>query len=257
MKKKFDNARILNLISVAFLILLWIVISSRHPAFFPSPAQTMERLIKLLHNPIGKYTIWAHIGASLQRVLIALAFSIVVGTLLGVAMGWNQWVNAFLNPIITFLRPIPPIAWIPLMILWFGVGEFPKVLLIIIGTIFIIVINSSSGIRLIDPIYINVGTIYGANTWQMLRHVVFPASLPAIIAGIKIALGCGWGVVVAAEMIASKRGLGFLIIRGSDSLDYPLVMIGMILIGVIGAAISAGFSLLERRICVWSTNSRQ
>lgn len=254
MKRKFNSGKLLNLISVLFLISMWILVSSRFPDFFPSPVQTYERFVALLDHPIGKVSIWGHIWASLRRVLIALAISIVLGTGIGIAMGWNRWVNAIFNPIITFLRPIPPIAWIPLMILWFGVGELPKVLLIIIGTFFIITINSCSGIKLVDPIYVKVGTIYGANTWQMLRHVVFPASLPAIIAGIKIALGCGWGVVVAAEMIASKKGLGFLIIRGSDSLDYPLVMIGMIFIGVIGALLSTGFSLLERRLCVWSTN---
>ena len=255
MRSRINRWKLLNGVSIIFLIFMWIVISYNFPDFFPSPMQTYERFIKLLSNPIGKVSIWGHIGASLGRVLIALAVSIILGTALGIAMGWSKWFNAVFNPIITFLRPIPPIAWIPLMILWFGVGELPKILLIIIGTFFIIVINSSSGIRLIDTIYINVGTIYGANTWQMLRHVVFPASLPAIIAGIKTALGCGWGVVVASEMIASKKGLGFLIIRGSDSLDYPLVMIGMIFIGIIGALLSAAFSVLERRICVWANNT--
>ncbi len=254
MKKKVGIHTLLNLISILFLLSMWVLISYRFPDFFPSPLQTVRRFIQLLNKPIAKVTIWGHIAASLTRVLIALAISIVSGTAIGIAMGWNKWINAVFNPIITFLRPIPPIAWIPLMILWLGVGEVPKICLIIIGTFFIITINSSSGTKLVDPIYINVGKIYGANTWQMFRHVVFPASLPAIIAGIKTALGCGWGVVVAAEMIASKKGLGFLIIRGSDSLDYPLVMIGMIFIGVIGALLSTGFSALERRICVWANN---
>jgi ABC-type nitrate/sulfonate/bicarbonate transport system permease component len=254
MKNNLNRGRILNIISVLILILLWVLISGRYPDFLPTPAQTGERLIQLFHKPIGKYSIGMHIWASLKRVLVALFFSIVLGIVIGVAMGWNRWVNAILGPIITVLRPIPPIAWIPLMILWFGVGELPKVLLIFIGTIFIVVLNSSAGVHMVDQTYINVGKIYGANTWQMLRHIVFPASFPAIIAGIKTALGCGWSVVVAAEMIASKQGLGFLITRGSDSLDYPLVMIGMILIGMIGAMLSGMFSWIERRICVWDAN---
>lgn len=254
MKHKLDRGRILNLVSVLMLILLWILISGRYPDFLPTPVQTGERFIQLLNHPIGKYSIGMHIWASLKRVLTALFFSIILGIVIGVAMGWNKWVNAIVGPIITVLRPIPPIAWIPLMILWFGVGELPKVLLIFIGTIFIVVLNSSAGVQMVDPIYVNVGRIYGANTWQMLRHVVFPASFPAIIAGIKTALGCGWSVVVAAEMIASKQGLGFLITRGSDSLDYPLVMIGMILIGIIGALLSGIFSWLERRVCVWAAD---
>lgn len=254
MKHKLSRAKILNIISVLALMILWVVVSGQYSDYLPTPGQTGARFIKLLNNPIGKYSIWMHIWASLKRVLAALIFSVVLGIAIGVAMGWNRWVNAIIGPIITVLRPIPPIAWIPLMILWFGVGELPKVLLIFIGTIFIVILNASAGVRLVDPLYINVGRIYGANTWQMLVHVVFPAAFPAIIAGIKTALGCGWSVVVAAEMIASKQGLGFLITRGSDSLDFPLVMIGMILIGLIGALLSFIFSWLERRVCVWNVD---
>ena len=118
---------------------------------------------------------------------------------------------------------------------------------------FTIAQNTLSGVEMVDSMYLQVGKIYKANTWGMLRHVVFPASMPAIIAGIKIALSSGWMVVVAAEMLASKSGLGFLIIRGQESFDIALVLVGMVLIGIIGALLSTLFSFIERWICPWMT----
>lgn len=112
--------------------------------------------------------------------------------------------------------------------------------------------NTMAGVSMVDPMYLNVGKIYKANTWQMLRHIVFPAAMPTIMAGLKIALSSSWMVVVAAEMIASKSGLGFLITRGNESYDVALVLCGMILIGVVGAVLSGLFSIAERRLCPWT-----
>ncbi len=251
MKKVRVQNAILVCISFLVLIGLWIFASSAQPRFFPSPAAVFERLQLMIARPIGKTSVLGHVWISLQRVLIAMGFSTVLGILSGLAMGWNDKARAIISPLFTSLRPIPPIAWIPLVILWFGVGEFPKVLLIFIGSYFIVGLNTMAGVAMIDQMYIQVGKVYKAKGWSMLRHIIFPAATPAIIAGLKIALGSAWMVVVAAEMIASKSGLGFLITRGSDSLDTPLVLIGMILIGIVGAFISLLFSLIERRLCPW------
>ena len=192
-----------------------------------------------------------HIFASLRRVLLALIASILLGVSIGLVMGWNKKIRAAINPILMALRPIPPIAWIPLIILMFGVDEFPKILLVFIGSFFPIVMNTMSGVSMVDDMYLKVGKIYKANTWQTLRHIVFPAAMPTILAGIKIAISSGWMVVVAAEMLASKSGLGFLINRGRDSYDVALIMVAMILIGVVGALLSAVFTLIERKMCGW------
>lgn len=238
-------------VSIGALVILWLIASANSPLFFPSPARTWVRFIQLIEQPIGKTSIFGHVWISLRRVLVAFSAATVLGIATGLAMGWSKRARAIINPIFTALRPIPPIAWIPLVILWFGVGELPKVLLIFIGAYFIIGLNTASGVAMVDPMYINVGRLYKASTWQMLVHIVFPAATPAIIAGLKIALGTSWMVVVAAEMIASKSGLGFLITRGSESLDVALVMVSMILIGLVGALLSALFSLIERRVCSW------
>lgn len=250
MKRKTKDA-ILTAISLIALVILWLVASCNSPRFFPSPMKVCERLIQLFQSPIGKTSIWGHILVSLRRVMVGFVVAATLGIITGLAMGWNKKARAIINPIFTALRPIPPIAWIPLVILWFGIGEFSKYLLIFIGAYFVVVLNTAAGVAMVEPMYISVGRVYKANTWLMLRHIVFPAAMPAIIAGLKIALSTSWMVVVAAEMIASKSGLGFLITRGSESLDVALVMISMILIGVVGALLSAVFSWLERRICPW------
>lgn len=242
----------LTAVSLVVLVTLWILASGSRPDFFPTPAATWERFVRLIERPINKITIWGHIWISLKRVLEALLAATVSGIALGLIMGWNKKIRAMVNPIFTALRPIPPLAWIPLVILWFGVGEFSKVLLVFIGAFFPIVMNTEAGVSMVDDMYLKVGRIYKANTVQMLRNVVFPASMPAIIAGLKIALSSGWMVVVAAEMIASKSGLGFLITRGNESTDMPLVLCGMILIGIVGALLSTLFTFIERWLCPWA-----
>ena len=242
----------LTVISLAILVVLWIVVSNSRPDFFPTPQATWERFIRMIEKPISRISVLGHIWASLWRVIQAMIIATISGIALGLLMGWSKKAKAIVNPIFTALRPIPPIAWIPLVILWFGVGEFPKVLLVFLGAFFPIVLNTMAGVSMVDPMYLNVGKIYKANTWQMLRHIVFPAAMPTIMAGLKIGLSSSWMVVVAAEMIASKSGLGFLITRGNESYDVALVLCGMILIGVVGALLSGLFSIAERRLCPWT-----
>lgn len=253
MKKNRSRSKdiILSSLSIIGLIVIWFVVSNSKPDFFPTPLATIERFIKLIEKPVMKISILGHIWASLQRVLLALVAAILLGVSIGLIMGWSKKIRAALYPILMALRPIPPIAWIPLIILMFGIGEFPKVLLVFIGAFFPIVMNTMSGVALVDDMYLKVGKIYKANTWQMLRHVVFPAAMPTILAGVKIAISSGWMVVVAAEMLSSKSGLGFLINRGRDSYDVALIMVSMILIGVVGALLSSVFTLIERKMCGW------
>ncbi len=238
-------------LSILLLLAAWLFVSHTNPKIFPSPMAAWERLIKLIQKPVMKISIYGHIWVSLRRVLIALVVATVSGVFFGLVSGWCPRIKSAVNPLFVALRPIPPIAWIPLIILWFGIGEFSKVLLVFIGAFFPIAQNTMAGVEMVDDMYLKVGKIYEANTWDMLRHIVFPASMPAIMAGIKISLSSGWMVVVAAEMLASKSGLGFLIIRGQESFDIALVLVGMVLIGLIGAALSTLFTLIERWICPW------
>lgn len=247
----------LSIISIGLLIGLWLFLSGTRPDFFPTPKMTWDRFMELREYPISKISIAGHVWASLKRVLIAFVCAVVLGISLGIAMGWNKRVRAAIEPVFEALRPIPPIAWIPLVILWFGIGEFPKILLVFIGSFIPIVLNTMTGVQYVDPMYLNVSRVLNANAMQTMLHVVLPASMPAIFAGMKAALSSGWMVVVAAEMIASKSGVGFLITRGSESYDVALILCGMILIGVVGALLGVILNLLERWLCPWTAKTEK
>lgn len=244
----------LPVLSLGLLFLTWFWVSSKNAAYVPTPGMLINRFVELYHHPISGVSIWGDIWASLRRVLIAFGAGIILGISFGILMGWNRKINAFINPVFEILRPIPPIAWIPLVILWFGIGEFPKILLVFIGSFIPIVLNTITGVQLVDPILLNAGRVLGASNRQLLTEVVIPAATPAIFAGLAAALSSGWMIVVAAEMIAANSGLGFLIVRGMEGDDIPLIVLAMILIGLVGAIISYGLQYCEGRLSKWRTN---
>lgn len=240
-------------ISISTLLIVWTLVSANNPKIIPSPQAAFERFILLFERPIMKMTIFGHTWASLQRVLIALCISSILGILFGLFLGWSKNFKALFGPVFEMLRPIPPIAWIPLITLWFGIGETPKIIVVFIASFVPVVINTFTGVRMVDQLVIDVGKAFGANGKQLLRKIVIPSSLPAIFAGIRTGLSGGWMSVLAAEMIASKSGLGFLITRGMDSDDTPLILVSMIFIGIVGALISSGLVYVERWLCPWRT----
>lgn len=242
---------VLPVISIGSLLLLWYSVSSARPDMFPTMEATWARLLKLFEQPIMRVPYWNHILISLKRVLIALAAAIVLGVAFGTMIGWNKKLDSFFGSIFNLIRPIPPIAWIPLIIITFGIGEFPKYLIVFIGAVMPIVINTRAGLASVEELYLNVGTLFDANRRQMLWEVAMPCAIPAIIAGIKTATSTGWMVVLAAEMLGAKSGVGFLVTRGMDGNDMPLVLVAMITIGVIGALLGVVTSQIERVLCPW------
>lgn len=242
---------ILPSLSIILLILLWILAAKTVPNF-PSPADVGARFQLLQERPISDTGILGHVWASLLRVLKALGLSVLIGIPFGLMLGWNKTFRGLFKPLFEIFRPIPPIAWIPLISLWFGVGENSKVIIIFIGTIMPIVVNTYSGVSMVPGQLLAAARSFGASHTQVLVDIVLPASLQSIFAGIKTALSTGWMVVLAAEMISAKKGLGFLITRGSDTNDLALTVISMVFIGIIGAMISYGFDFVERRLCPWT-----
>lgn len=257
MKTKNKNILVavgFTVLSIGLFLLLWTVMAIKNPDFLPTPLVCLEKFKAMLGRPISKVSLGGHIWASLKRVLLAVLCATLIGIPLGLAMGWNKKINAFISPIFEFLRPIPPIAWIPLVILWFGVGELSKVFLVTLGAYVPILMNTVTGVKMVPPVLLNVGKIYKASSVQILKEIVLPAALPAIFAGIKTAVSCGWMVVLAAEMMASKSGVGFLITRGMEAYDVAMIIVGMCIIGVVGYLISIVLSFVERRLCPWKTN---
>src|ERR1700691_883443 len=209
---------------------------------FPSPLVVEKGLAQLLH----RHVLWAAIGDSLRRVAIGFALATVVGIPLGLALCWYPALNQVVNPVIQILRPISPIAWIPVAILFFGVGERPAVFLIFLSAFFPILVACVSGVSNVPLIFRRAGRNFGLSPTQVLAKVVFPAALPQILIGLRIALGVAWLVVVAAEMIAVDSGLGYLVIDSRNSgKRYDLVVAAMLVIGVIGLTLDIGFRWLE------------
>ena len=245
---------VLPVLSVVILILLWMYLAATYPKLFPTIPATWERLVRLFERPISKLSLFGHIWASLQRVLLALSLAWVLGIAFGVLIGWNRKAKALFGTVFEMVRPIPPLAWIPLITMWMGIGETPKVILVFLGCFAPVAINAYTGIRLVDRLHIDVGRMFNASNWRILKEIAIPAALPAIFAGIRTSTSSGWMTVLAAEMMGARSGMGFLIIRGMESDDMALIMVGMITIGVIGAILAVLVTLVERKLCPWRTN---
>jgi len=232
--------------SLAVLALLiaawWMIVVATRSVIFPTPWQVVVGTMELIRDG----TLWEHIGASLFRVgcgfLLAVAFAVP----LGLWMGWVRGAFTTLNPIFQMLRPISPIAWIPIAILWFGVGNASPIFLIFISSVFPMVVQTTSGVHTIERRYLRAAANFGVSRATVFRRVVIPAALPQIIVGMRIGLGVAWLVVVAAEMIALRSGLGFLIIDSRNAGNrYDLVIAAMIIIGLIGLLLDGLMRLLE------------
>ena len=234
---------VLPMIVILLVIAIWwIVVVRTESAIFPTPWQVVAGALELARDG----TLWEHIGASLFRVGTGFGLALVVAIPLGLWMGWVGGVYRTLNPIFQMLRPISPIAWIPLAILWFGVGDVSPIFLIFISSVFPMIVQTTSGVHTIERRYLRAAANFGVSRSVLFRRVVIPAVLPEIIVGMRIGIGVAWLVVVAAEMIALRSGLGYLIMDSRNAGNrYDLVIAGMIIIGLIGLMLDGLMRLLE------------
>jgi len=235
---------LLPLGTAALAVLLWaLAVKLSHTNVFPSPLRVLAGLKELA----GRGVLWRYVGDSLRRVASGYLLALVLGVPAGLALGWHPNLASAFNPVIQMARPISPLAWMPLAILWFGVSEAAPGFLIFLGAFFPIVVASMNGVKSVPAMYLQAGRNFGLSTPRLLARVVFPAALPQILVGLRIALGIAWIVVVAAEMIAVDSGLGYLIIDSRNAgKRYDLVVAGMLLIGVIGLALDTLARRLER-----------
>lgn len=210
---------------------------------FPTPLEVAAGIVELARSGL----LLRHVTASLFRVTWGYLGAVLLGVPLGLMMGWYSRAFTALNPLIQILRPISPIAWIPLAILWFGVSDASSIFLIFLASFFPIVVSATSAARNIQPVYLRAARNFGLGRLALLTRVVLPATLPQIITGLRLALGIAWLVVVAAEMIAVSSGLGYLIIDARNAgKRYDLVVAGMVLIGFIGMGLDLLIRQLER-----------
>jgi len=241
--------------SLAVIALLlaawWAIVAATGSVVFPTPWQVVLGTLELARDG----TLWQHIGASLFRVGAGFLLAVVVAVPLGLWMGWVHGAYVTLNPLFQILRPISPIAWIPIAILWFGVGNASPIYLIFISSVFPMIVQTTVGVHAIEQRYLRAAENFEVSRATLFRQVVIPAVLPQIIVGMRIGLGVAWLVVVAAEMIALRSGLGYLIIDSRNAGNrYDLVIAGMILIGTIGLLLDGAMRLLESlRSVRWRT----
>ncbi|GAC1357806.1 MAG: ABC transporter permease [Acidobacteriaceae bacterium] len=225
------------------LALWWCAVLISHTRVFPSPAEVVRGLRELLQ----KQVLWADILSSLERVSIGFGAAALLGIPLGLTLGWYPAANQVVNPALQILRPISPLAWIPVAILFFGVGDAPAVFLIFLGALFPILVACIDGVGNVPLVYRRAGRNFGLSPLRLLTDVVFPAALPNIVVGLRLALGIAWLVVVAAEMIAVDSGLGYLVIDSRNSgKRYDLVVAAMLLIGGIGLLLDLVFRRMEK-----------
>ena len=230
-----------------FIIIVWqaaVVFSNAHVTLLPPPLLVATTLVELFAS--GE--IFIHIGASLGRVIAAWTISAFIAIPLGLAMGHWRWFEKMVDPVVEIFRPISPLAWIPLAILWFGIGETGKIFIIFIATFFPILLNTVSGVKSVNPVLIRAGYVLGCKSdSELFRKVILPAAMPTIIVGLRISFGTGWAAIIAAELVAAQVGLGYLIADGMEILRSDLVLVGMLVIGILGILIDVVFRALNNR----------
>jgi NitT/TauT family transport system permease protein len=230
-------------VAAALVAVWWVAVLETNSLIFPTPLQVLTATIDLARG--GE--LWTDIGASLFRVGVGFALAMAVGIPLGLWMGWTRAAFDTVNPLVQVLRPISPIAWIPLAILWFGVGDLSPIFLIFLSSVFPITLQTAAGVHTIERQYLRAADNFGVSRYRLFFQVVIPAVLPEIIVGMRVSLGIAWLVVVAAEMIALRSGLGYLIIDSRNAGNrYDLVVAGMIIIGLTGLLLDTMMRRLER-----------
>lgn len=249
------NEYVLNVISLVLFFSLWHwAAASRifgHSSALATPFQVIDRLGELFTSTLAGLTIWGHILASMKRVIIGFLLAVIAGVPLGLLMALNPLLNAIIKPIFDIFKTMPPLAWISVAILWFGVQDAPKIFIIFIGSFVPALMNAYKSVVLIEPELYDVVRVLGGNRWDEIRLVSIPGSMPAISAGLQISMSSAWTCVLAAELVSSRSGLGYVIIQGMKISDPALVIGGMMVIAVTAYSFSWSMEWLDHKMCPW------
>ncbi|TXH36762.1 MAG: taurine ABC transporter permease TauC [Rhodospirillaceae bacterium] len=257
-KRKRRNPRYLTLwvagtTSLGWIVLWWLAteLNLVPPLFLPAPADVFHQFTAVARDGFVDATLAQHTGASLMRIGLALLAALLTAVPVGFGLGLSPILRGVFDPIIEFYRPIPPLAYLPLVVIWFGIGEFSKVLLIYLAMFGPIAIATASGVRAVPHDRLRAAQSMGAARLQILRLVVLPNALPEILTGLRIGLGAGWSTLVAAELLAATRGLGIMIQSASQFLVTDIVVMGILVIAVIAFALELVVRGIERFLTPW------
>ena len=248
-----STAGISLLSGIAILLLWWLMAQSGWVAhlFLPTPAEVLRMAHSIWDEGYANATLWEHVSTSLARILAGAAIAILLGVPVGLLMGLNRWAKGVLDTPIEFYWPLPPLAYLPLMIIWLGIGEASKITLLSLAMFAPIVLSAQAGVRALPQERVQAALSLGATRWQLFCAVVLPSALPEILTGIRIALGVGWGTLVAAELIAANRGIGYLIMSASHFLATDAVFVGIGVIAVCAFGFTLAMRLLEAALVPW------
>ena len=244
----------ISLASGAVILALWWIVAELRLVshlFLPAPAEVWKAAISIYQDGYANASLLEHVSASLLRIFTAGAIATILGVPIGLIMGLNKWVKGVFDTPIEFYWPLPPLASLPLMIIWLGIGETSKITLLALAMFAPIVLSAQAGVRSVSQERVNAALSLGATRFQLLREIVLPSALPEILTGIRISLGVGWGTLVAAELIAATRGIGYLIMSASQFLATDVVFVGIGIIATCAFAFSYGMRLLEAWLVPW------
>lgn len=243
----------ISIVSILVVVLIWFfainVLKLKSETVFPGPVRVVQTFItKLTVRAPDGGTILEHLWASIKVALFGYALGAMIGVPLGIIMAWNKWVDKFVRPLFDLIRPIPGLAWIPMFILLFGIGLTSKALVIFLGALIACIVNSYTGIRQTQESHLWVGEVFGASQSQKLFKIAVPTATPMIFTGLRVALGTSWTALVAAELLASTSGLGYMI-QQARAISRPDIIIGgMLAIGAVGAVLDAILHLIEVKV---------
>ncbi len=244
----------ISLITALVLFGLWLLVTEMgwvKPLFLPSPVAVWDKFVVAMTEGVSNSTLIQHTLASLGRVLGAFLLALVTAVPVGILMGVNRTVRGLFDPIIEFYRPLPPLAYLPLIIIWLGIGEFPKVFLIYLAIFAPMAIAARAGVRSVSTEQIHAAYAMGATRTQVISQVILKAALPEIFTGMRIGIGVGWTTLVAAEMVAAHRGLGFMVLNAAEYLASDTVIMGIIVIGIFAFAFDLLLRYLEKILIPW------
>ncbi|MEX3953228.1 taurine ABC transporter permease TauC [Paraburkholderia sp. EG287B] len=251
---RFHAGHVATAATLGSLLALWWLASHLQwlpPVLLPTPEAVLRKLVRLYTDGFDDATLTQHLAASLSRIALAFALAVVTAIPAGIGIATSRVARGVLDPIIEFYRPVPPLAYLPLMVIWFGIGELSKVLLIYFTIFAPLAIATAAGANRVAKSRLLAAQSLGATRFQLLVHVVLPSALPEILTGVRIALGAGWSTLVAAELIAATRGLGFMVYSASRFLVTDVVVAGILLIGAIALVLELGLRAVQRNLTPW------
>ncbi|MGB5823027.1 MAG: ABC transporter permease subunit [Proteocatella sp.] len=254
MYKKTATEKILSLGTVGSILFLWFIVSELgliDQNLVPTPRAVFAAFVEIMENGYKNFTLVEHLGESMKRLVIAFLLSSVTAVPLGIASGYNSKIRAIFEPIIEFCRPLPPLAYYTLLILWMGIDNTSKISLLYLACFSPAYVSCVSAVIKIKEDYINSAFTVGASKIQIIIHVIFPACLPDIFTGLRTSLGVAYTTLVSAEMVAANSGIGWMVLDASRYLRSDIIFLGIIIMGITGVLLDKGIQLIEHKIVPW------